>query len=57
MVCGYMQATLMRQLQSRRPWGGALGQGIKPELPFVTLVFSAVDGLKAMRVCLIIWGL
>ena len=30
--------------------GAAWGQGIKAELPLVTLVFSAVDGLRAMRV-------
>ncbi|DBB03723.1 TPA: hypothetical protein ACH3X3_011034 [Trebouxia sp. C0006] len=29
--------------------GAAWGQGIKAELPLVTLVFSAVDGLRAMR--------
>lgn len=32
------------------PLGGAGGQGLKADLPLVTLVFSTMDGLKAMRV-------
>jgi len=43
---GYFDAPAAKQA----PLQGAWGQGIKAELPLVTLVFSAVDGLKAMRV-------
>ena len=32
------------------PLGGAGGQSLKADLPSVTLVFSTMDGLKAMRV-------
>ena len=32
------------------PLGVAGGQGLKADLPSVTLVFSTLDGLKAMRV-------
>ena len=43
---GYFDAPATREA----PLGGAGTQGLKAELPLVTLVFSAVDGLKAMRV-------
>ena len=35
------------------PLGGAGGQGLKADLPSVTLVFSTMDGLKAMRVTML----
>lgn len=43
---GYFDAPAAKQAAL----GAAWGQGIKTELPLVTLVFSAVDGLSAMRV-------
>ena len=43
---GYFDAPGTKQAALGTAWG----QGIKTELPVVTLVFSAVDGLKAMRV-------
>lgn len=45
-ISGYFDAPATREA----PLGGAGSQGLKEELPLVTLVFSAVDGLKAMRV-------
>ncbi|DBB15937.1 TPA: hypothetical protein ACH3X3_003311 [Trebouxia sp. C0006] len=42
---GYFDAPGTKQAALGTAWG----QGIKTELPVVTLVFSAVDGLKAMR--------
>ena len=46
-VCaGYFDAPGTRQA----PLGGAGGQRLKADLPSVTLVFSAMDGLKAMQV-------
>ncbi|DBA75610.1 TPA: hypothetical protein ACH3X2_009160 [Trebouxia sp. C0005] len=42
---GYFDAPAAKQAAL----GAAWGQGIKTELPLVTLVFSAVDGLSAMR--------
>ncbi|DBB03032.1 TPA: hypothetical protein ACH3X1_013430 [Trebouxia sp. C0004] len=42
---GYFDAPGTKQAALGTAWG----QGIKTELPLVTLVFSAVDGLKAMR--------
>ncbi len=43
---GYFDAPAAKQAAL----GAAWGQGVKAELPLVTLVFSAVDGLRAMRV-------
>ncbi len=45
---GYFDAPAAKQAALGGPWG----QGIKAKLPLVILVFSAVDGLKAMRVSL-----
>ncbi|KAL3145789.1 hypothetical protein ABBQ38_015166 [Trebouxia sp. C0009 RCD-2024] len=42
---GYFDAPGTREA----PLGGPASQGLKTELPLVSLVFSAVDGLKAMR--------
>ncbi|DBA80596.1 TPA: hypothetical protein ACH3X1_007856 [Trebouxia sp. C0004] len=42
---GYFDAPAAKQAAL----GAAWGQGTKAELPLVTLVFSAVDGLRAMR--------
>ncbi len=43
---GYFDAPAAKQAAL----GAAWGQGMKAELPLVTLVFSAIDGLRAMRV-------
>ncbi len=43
---GYFDAPAAKQAALGPAWG----QGIKAEPPLVTLVFSAVEGLRAMRV-------